>query len=133
MAFNGERVDRVLPEEELIRIMPIEPTPTQPNIARSVRTQPAWDTTPKSKIPSYVLCLPIKVFPQNLRHIETDIKLDEESLQALKLHILSLGSIKANAGYYWIEDEDDDDSVDEVEVDLSDNVNSIVTWSDIIV
>jgi hypothetical protein len=52
------------------------------------------------------------VFPQNLRPFQDIIHLDADNLQKLKLHILSLGNVVANADYEDPEYEDSDDDVE---------------------
>ncbi|KAK5670824.1 hypothetical protein QVD99_002593 [Batrachochytrium dendrobatidis] len=96
--FDGKPLNEVMAEEEFKRVMPIRPTPSLPGTATPINTTPEWiPGNPKGKIPSYVLCIPIKVCVQNLRRIETELKVDAQNLEKLKLHILSLGGISANA------------------------------------
>ncbi len=57
------------------------------------------------------------------------VQLDAENLQKLKLHILSLGGITANAEFV---DLDEDDSDDDEEVGCED-INRIVSWDEIVV
>ncbi|KAK5670825.1 hypothetical protein QVD99_002594 [Batrachochytrium dendrobatidis] len=111
--FDGKPLNEVMAEEEFKRVMPIRPTPSLPGTATPINTTPEWiPGNPKGKIPSYVLCIPIKVCVQNLRRIETELKVDAQNLEKLKLHILSLGGISANADFEDLEEDDSDDDMD---------------------
>ncbi len=46
-------------------------------------------------IPAYVLCIPIEVYPSDLRRPDFGISMDAKNLEKLKSHISSLGSISA--------------------------------------
>ncbi|KAJ1513379.1 hypothetical protein HMI54_003033 [Coelomomyces lativittatus] len=134
--FDGKPLNEVMSEDELKRVMPIYPTVVQPKTASVIHTIPEWGSqeNPKGKIPSYVLCIPIKVYPQNLHFIETEVKVDYQNLQMLKLHILALGRINANADFKDLEENDSDsnDSDDDIEVSYQD-VNRIISWDEITV
>lgn len=127
--FDGKPLGEVMAEEEFKRVMPIHPTTSLSGTAAPINTTPEWMSHAKHKIPSYVLCIPIKVYAQNLRRFEDSFQLDEQNLQKLKLHILALGGINANADFVDSEEEDSDDDSDE-DV-LCTNFNRIVTWDEI--
>jgi hypothetical protein len=127
--FGGLPLDEVMAEEEFKRVMPICPTPSLRGTAAPINTTPEWMPHSKRKVPSYVLCIPIKVYAQNLRRLDDSVQLDAQNLQMLKLHILSLGGISDNADF---EDLEEDDSDDDVEVSCED-FNRIVSWDEIVV
>ena len=112
--FDGKPLNEVMAEEEFKRVIPIDPTPSYPGTISPINTTPEWMTHSKHKVPSYILGMPIKVHPHYLHRFEDSVKLDEQNLQKLKLHILALGGISANADYVDLEEDgsesgDDDD------------------------
>ena len=127
--FDGKPLGEVMAEEEFKRVMPIRPTPSLSGTAAPISTTPEWMSHEKHKIPSYVLCIPIKVYANNLRRFEDSFQLDEQNLQKLKLHILALGGIHANADFVDSEEDDSDDDSDEDVIRT--NFNRIVTWDEI--
>ena len=132
-SFDGKPLNEVMAEEEFKRIMSIHPSLVYPKTAGAIETMPAWDSkeNEKGKIPSYVLCIPIKVYPQNLTDIDADLKLDDRNLQKLQLHLFSLGVITANADFEDLEDDDTDSDDDIVGVSPG-HYNRIVTWDEIV-
>jgi hypothetical protein len=125
--FDGKPLDEVVSEEDYKRVVSIQPTPVIPSStdSLSLRTTPEWLPHPKRKVPSYVLCIPIKVFPQNIRFFDDSLELDDQNLKKLKSHLIFLGGLKANADVDDSEGEDDDDD------DLylpSGEWNRIVSW-----
>ena len=124
--FSGKPLSEVMVEDEFKRIVPIYPTPVPTGIANAIRTIPEWNSHPKRIIPSYVLCIPIKVFPPNLDKLDDTVQLDKENLEKLKLHIMFLGGVVANADF---EDLDEDDSDDDD--DICEFVKRAVSWDDI--
>jgi hypothetical protein len=129
--FDGKPLNEVMAEEELKRVIPIFPTATHPGTGTAINTIPEWMPHPKRKIPSYVLCIPIKVYAQNLRRFDEPLGLDPQNLEKLKLHILFLGEIVANADFVDLEEEWDDDQ-DDLEVNYED-LNRKVTWDEVAV
>ena len=129
--FDGKPLNEVMAESEFNRIIPIIPTSSHPGTGTAINTIPAWIPHPKRKIPSYVLCIPIKVYAQNLRRFEEPLGLDAQNLEKLKLHILFLGEVVANADFVDLEEEWDDDE-DGLEVNYE-NMNRTVTWDEIAV
>ena len=109
--------------------MPIRPTPSLPGTATPINTTPEWMPHPKRKVPSYILCIPIKVYAHNLHRFEDSVQLDVQNLHKLKLHILALGGISANADFEDMEEYDSDDH-DDVEVTCGD-FNRIISWDEI--
>jgi hypothetical protein len=128
--FDGKPLNEVMAEEEFKRVMPITPTPAQLGTAMPINTTPEWIPHPKRKIPSYVLCIPLKVYPQNLRRFEESVRLDALNLEKLKLYILGLGGISANADYVDLEEDRDDDYY--LEAPYEDIVR-FVDWDEIVV
>jgi hypothetical protein len=129
--FDGKPLNEVMAESEFKRIIPISPTATHPGTGRAINTIPEWMPHPKRKIPSYVLCIPIKVYAQNLRRFDEPLGLDPQNLEKLKLHILFLGEVVANADFVDLEDDGEDDE-DDLEVNYED-LNRTVTWDEIAV
>ena len=124
-------------KEEFNRVAPIHPTPMQEGITINspIHTTPEWLPHPMRKTPSYVLCIPIKVFPQNLRAFQDIIQLDADNLNKLKLHILFL-NVVANAEYEDSEYEDSEyeDSDDDGEIQLGEwNRTVKVNWDEVTV
>jgi hypothetical protein len=123
-------------KEEFNRVVPIHPTLMQKGITVNspIHITPEWLPHPLRKIPSYILCIPIKVFPQNLRPFPDNIHLDAENLQKLNLHILSLGKVVANADYEESEYEDSEygDS-DNDDIIQSDGWNRPINWDEVTV
>lgn len=129
--FDGKPLHEVMAEEEFKRVMPIGFHPSPPGTATPINTTPEWSTHSNRKVPSYILCIPIKVHAQNLHRLEDDsIHLDRHNLQKLQMHILALGGISANADFVDLEEDDSDD--DDVEVSCGD-VNRIISWDEIAV
>jgi hypothetical protein len=128
--FDGKPLNEVMAESEFKRIIPIIPTGTHPGPGIAINTIPEWMPHPKRKTPSYVLCIPIKVYAQNLRRFDEPLGLDHQNLQKLKLHILFLGEVAANADFVNLEDDEDDE--DDFEVNYED-LNRTVTWDEIAV
>ena len=128
--FAGKPLNEVMAEEDFKRVMPIRPTPAHPETAPPINTSPEWltDTSTKRRVPSYVLCIPIKVYAHNLKRFDESVRLDPENLEKLKLHLLFLGKVVANADFVDLEEEDDED--DGLEVDWE-NRNRIVRWDEI--
>jgi hypothetical protein len=112
--FNGLSPDDVLGGDTQ-RAVPIAPTSPHPAMIAPIRTIPAW---PADKCPSYVLGYPIKVNSLFLGSLQTPTRLDDNSLQALRSHLLALGPMQARAGFdeSWFDEEDEDDGM----VDLGD-------------
>lgn len=129
--FDGKPLNEVMAESEFKRVIPIFPTATHPGTGTAINTIPEWMPHPKRKIPSYVLCIPIKVYAQNLRRFDEPLGLDPQNLEKLKLHILFLGEIVANADFVDLEEEWDDDE-DDLEVNYED-LTRTVTWDEIAV
>jgi hypothetical protein len=127
--FDGKPLNEVMAEEEFKRVIPIRPTPSLPGTAAPINTTPEWMPHPKRKIPSYVLCIPIKVYAQNLRRFDEPLGIDPQNLEKLKLHILFLGEVVANADFVDLEEEWNDD---DLEVN-KDDLNRTVTWDEIVV
>jgi len=125
--FGGQPLDEVMAEEEFKRVMPIRPTPSLPGTAAPINTTPEWMPHSKRKVPTYVLCIPIKVYAQNLRRPDDSVHLDAQNLQMLKLPIISLGGISANADYEDLEEDDSDDDV------TCEDFNRIFSWDEIAV
>ena len=126
--FGGRPLDEVMAKEEFKRVMPICPTPPLPGTATPINTTPEWVPHSKRKVPSYILCIPIKVYIQSLRRPDGSVQLDGQNVRKLKSHILALGGISANADF---EDLEEDDSDDDVEVSCGD-FNRIVSWDEIV-
>jgi hypothetical protein len=129
--FDGKPLNEVMAESEFKRIISIIPTATHPGTGTAINTIPAWMPHPKRKITSYVLCIPIKVYAQNLRRFEEPLGLDPQNFEKLKLHILFLGEAVANADFVDLEEEWDDDE-DDLEVNYED-LNRTVTWDEVVV
>ena len=127
--FGGLPLDEVIAKEEFKRVIPISPTQSLPGTATPINTTPEWMPHSKRKVPSYILCIPIKVYPHNLHTFEYSAHLDRQNLQKLKLHILALGGISANADF---EDLEEDDSDDDGEVSCGD-LNQIIILDEIAV
>ncbi|KAI3659785.1 hypothetical protein MP638_000914 [Amoeboaphelidium occidentale] len=129
--FDGKPLNEVMAKEEFNRIVPIHPTPIQEGITISspIHTTPEWLPHPMCKTPSYVLCIPIKVFPQNLCAFQDIIQLDADNLLKLNLHILFLGNVIANAEY---EDSEFEDSDDDGEIQLGEWKRK-VNWDEVTV
>jgi hypothetical protein len=121
--FGGQPLDEVMAKEEFKRVMPIHPTPSLPGIAASIKTTPEWIPLSKREVHSYVLCIPIKIYPGNLNTLEDSFQLDLQNLQKLKSHILALGEISANADF--------EDSEDDSDYDVEVNGNRIFTWDEV--
>jgi hypothetical protein len=128
-AFADKPLAEVLASEEFKRVMPISPTHPLPGTANPIHTSPEWMPHPKHKTPCYVLCLPIQVLPMNLEECDEDdqIVVDPENLNFLKLHLLSLGGIVANADFV---DSDEDAEGDEV---CSMYMDKTVRWDELVV
>ena len=129
--FDGKPLNEVMAESEFKRIIPFIPTATHPGTGTAIDTIPAWMPHPKRKIPSYVLCIPIKGYAQNLRRFEEPLGLDPQNLEKLKLHILFLGEVVANADFVDLEEEWDDDE-DDLKMNYED-LARIITWDEIAV
>jgi hypothetical protein len=129
--FDGKPLNEVMAESEFKRIIPISPTAIHSGTGPAINTIPEWMPHPKRKIPSYVLCIPIKVYAQNLRRFDEPLGLDPQNLEKLKLHILFLGEVVANADFVDLEDDDEDDE-DDLEVNYE-YLNRTVTWDEIAV
>ena len=134
--FAGKPLNEVMAEEEFKRVMPIRPTPVVPGTADSHRlsTTPDWGTHPKRKVPAYVLCIPIKVYPHSIRFLDDLVQLDAQSLEKLKLHLLFLGGLQANAEFDD-SDEEEEEHDDDDDEDLylpSAELNRIVTWDAVV-
>ena len=69
------------------------------------------------------------MYPQNLRFIETELRLDNENFQKLKMHVLFLGGIIGNADFVDLEEDDSDDDV-EVGCEYE---SRIVCWDEMVV
>ena len=139
--FNGKALDQVMAEEEFKRLMPISPTPSLPGTAATpINTTPEWIPHSRRRVPSYILCIPIKVHSLYLHRFEEPIQLDEQNLEKLKVHILALGGIEANADFVDLEeeeendesDDDDDDESDDDDVELSyGQFKRLISWDEI--
>ena len=129
--FDGKPLNEVMAEEELKWVIPIIPTATHPGTGTAISTIPEWMPHPNRKIPTYVLCIPIKVYAQNLRRFDEPLGLDPQNLEKLKLHILFLGEIVANADFVDLKEEWDDDE-DDLEMNYED-LARIITWDEIAV
>ena len=112
-SFDNKPLDEAIAKDDFKRVMPISPTVTQFDTASPLFTTPEWTTHPKHSSPSYVLCIPIKVNPENLDECEEEDAtiLDTENLQKLKLHLLSLGGIAANPEFVDSDEEEEDDDI----------------------
>jgi hypothetical protein len=130
--LDNQPLDEVMAKEEFKRVMPISPTPSLPGTASPINTTPEWMSHAKRKDPSYILCIPIKVYAHNLGRLEDSVQLDGKNLQKLKLHILALGGISANPDFADSEEDDssDDDSDDDLEVGPG-YYNRTVTWDEV--
>ena len=124
--FSGKPLSEVMADDEFKRIVPIYPTALLPGMANAIRTTPEWLPHSIRKIPSYVLCIPIKVFPHNLHKLDDMVQLDNENLEKLKLHIIFLGGVVANADFEDLDEDDSDDDVCEI-------VNHAVSWDELVV
>ena len=128
--FDGKALNEVMAEDDFKRIMPIRPTLAHLKAAAPIATTPEWIPHDKRRTPSYVLCIPIKVYAQNLRRFDEPVRLDHQNLEKLKVHILSLGGIVANADFV---ESDDDDEDDDEEVICEAAMNQVVGWDEIAV
>lgn len=130
--FNGQPLGDVMAEEEFKRVMPIHPTPSKPGTATPINTTPEWLSHSKRKVPSYVLCIPIKVYVHNLHRFDELVQLDAQNFEKLKFFTLSLGGISANADFEDLEEDDsDDDDDDDVQI-ICENYNRTVSWDEIV-
>ncbi|KAJ2985958.1 hypothetical protein HDV02_000277 [Globomyces sp. JEL0801] len=127
--FSGKPLNEVMAEEEFKRVMPIAPTSGHLKTAPPISTTADWAVNLNHKVPSYVLCIPLKVYPQNIRLFEESVQLDAQNLEKLKMHILSLGEISANADFVELEEDSDDD--DYLEMPYEEN-NRFISWDEIV-
>lgn len=129
--FDGKDLTNVMAEDEFKRVMPIAPSSAQRGTAEPLRTTPEWTPHTKRKTPSYVLCIPLMVYPQNLKQFEDSdsVHLDDQNLEKLKVHILSLGGISANADFVDLEEDSDDDDF----LGIYKDTNRFITWDEIVV
>ncbi|KAI8818856.1 hypothetical protein BJ741DRAFT_640633, partial [Chytriomyces cf. hyalinus JEL632] len=128
--FDGKQLRNVLSPEEIKRAMPIYPTPVEDGTPPHIHTTPPWlETVPPGKLPSFILCLPIKVHPLHLRFLQSNVRLDASNFQQLKLHLLSLGKVSAIAHHYDSDGEDEEEDV----LDLDWDAGQILTWNEVIV
>ena len=132
-AFGDKPLEEALAQEDFKRVMPISPTSARPGTACPLNTTPEWMPHPKHKTPSYVLCIPIQVNLTHIQECEEDdtIFLDSHNLHKLKLHLLSLGGLAANAEFVDSDEEEDDDD-GSIETSL-DKIDRTVRWSEIVV
>ena len=109
--FSETPLEDVLVPEEFKRAMPISPTVALPGTPNPLHTSPEWMPHPKHKTPSYVLCVPIQARPVDLINCDDDEKtvIDADNLSRLKLHLLSLGGLVANADYVDSDESEDED------------------------
>lgn len=127
--FDGKDMQEVLIPDEYKRVMPICPTKSLDGMAPSINTNPEWMSNPKHKTPSYILCIPIKVYPENLRRMEDTVGLDPENLKTLKSHLFSLGKISANADFFDHDEYDDHD--DDICIEVNYDYSRPVRWDEI--
>jgi hypothetical protein len=128
--FDGKNLNEVMAEDEFKRVVPIAPTSVQRGTAMPINTTPEWIPHPKRKVPSYVLCIPLKVYLQYIRRFEESVQLDAHNLEKLKLYILGLGEISANADFVDLEEDSDDDYY--LEAPYKD-IARFVDWDEIVV
>lgn len=119
-------------EDDFKRVVPIHPTlSTKSEMGPPIKTQPAWVPHPWRKIPSYVLCMPIKVYPCYLKPVEESVQVEASSLEALKTHVLFLGEVVANADF--IDEESEEESDDDDDLVCVGDTSRPIRWDEIVV
>ncbi|KAJ2986296.1 hypothetical protein HDV02_006782, partial [Globomyces sp. JEL0801] len=66
--IGDQPLNEVIAKEEFKKVMPIVSTLSLPGTGGPINTTPEWKSHPKHKVPSYILCIPIKDYAQNLQN-----------------------------------------------------------------
>ncbi|KAJ3226035.1 hypothetical protein HDU81_007541 [Chytriomyces hyalinus] len=79
--FDGNELQDVMGQNDFKRVMPISPAHVQNALS---------EIEALGQLPLYVLCIPIKVFPEELRALQPNVKLDD--IQSAAVEASRVGS-----------------------------------------